>query len=47
MSHAEVGEVELLPVPDKTGMLFIFTADNCCSTAGEGLANHAESGVSS
>jgi folate-dependent tRNA-U54 methylase TrmFO/GidA len=47
MSQAEGGEVELLPAPDKVGMLIVCTADNCRSPAGGALANYAESGVSS
>jgi len=47
MSHAEGMELELLPAPDKTGMLIIRMADNCRLAVGEALANYAESGDSS
>lgn len=46
MSHAEGGEVELLPAPDKMGVLFVCTADICRLPAGEALAHNAESGDS-
>ncbi|MFZ5523121.1 MAG: hypothetical protein ACOY9D_03430 [Pseudomonadota bacterium] len=47
MNHVEGGEVELLPAPDKLGVLFVCTADMRFLAAGEAIANNAESGDSS